>query len=148
MGGLRSCQAWTRVGEPAVLNSWHTTKPVDTGPNILSTVVNFLPKNRPALHRTVHPNKRGQSPAFLVISGWVAAVAKRKRQKERDSQTHVGLATAESITGPYTKSEGSPLFDGHAFLPRSIEMVWPQLRRCRHFLRRVAMRVEEKGPPE
>ena len=40
---------------------------------------------------------------------------KSKRAEEAPWQTHVGLATAESITGPYTKYTENPLFDGHAF---------------------------------
>jgi hypothetical protein len=40
---------------------------------------------------------------------------KGKRRLEGASQTRIGVATADAITGPYEKHEDNPLFNGHAF---------------------------------
>ena len=40
---------------------------------------------------------------------------KSKQVDQGANETQIGVATADSITGPYTKYEGNPIFDGHAF---------------------------------
>ena len=40
---------------------------------------------------------------------------KGKQPHEKPWQTHVGVAVADCITGPYTPYGDNPLFDGHAF---------------------------------
>ena len=40
---------------------------------------------------------------------------KSRRNEETSKQTHIGVAFANEITGPYTKYSNNPLFAGHAF---------------------------------
>ena len=40
---------------------------------------------------------------------------KSRRDAETSRQTHVGVALADEVTGPYHKHLGNPLFPGHAF---------------------------------
>ncbi|MFM1770833.1 MAG: hypothetical protein RJA22_3362 [Verrucomicrobiota bacterium] len=40
---------------------------------------------------------------------------KSRRAHEKNSQTRIGVAFADQLTGPYRKHPGNPLFAGHAF---------------------------------
>jgi hypothetical protein len=40
---------------------------------------------------------------------------KSRRDQETNRDTHIGVAFADQITGPYRKHPGNPLFAGHAF---------------------------------
>lgn len=40
---------------------------------------------------------------------------KSRRSTESNQDTHIGVAFADQITGPYRKHPGNPLFAGHAF---------------------------------
>ncbi len=40
---------------------------------------------------------------------------KSRRDQENSRETHIGVATSDTITGPYSKHPANPLFAGHAF---------------------------------